>query len=87
MSIPWRNLALYYWVKKEDYSKSETCYRNAIKARPADQTLYRDYAGMLADNGRRSEAIGLLEKMEFKGTKRSDVIIDLAAVLSGREKI
>jgi tetratricopeptide (TPR) repeat protein len=78
MSIPWRNLGLYYWVKKEDYSKSEICYRNAIKARPYDQTLYRDFAEMLVDNGRRPEAIGLLEKMQFKGTKRSDVIIDLA---------
>jgi tetratricopeptide (TPR) repeat protein len=78
MSIPWRNLGLYYWVKKEDYSKSETCYRNAIKARPYDQTLYRDYGEMLVDNGRRPDAIALLEKMEFKGMRRSDVIINLA---------
>jgi tetratricopeptide (TPR) repeat protein len=78
MSISWRNLGLYYWVKKDDYSKSETCYQNAIKARPDDQTLYRDYAGMLVDNNRRSDAIVLLEKMQFKGTKRSDIIIDLA---------
>jgi tetratricopeptide (TPR) repeat protein len=78
ISIAWRNLGLYYWVKKEDYSKSEICYRNAIKARPYDQTLYRDFAEMLVDNGRRSEAITLLEKMQFKGTQRSDVVIDLA---------
>jgi tetratricopeptide (TPR) repeat protein len=78
MSVPWRNLGLYYWVKKGDYAKSEKCYQNAVKARPFDQTLYRDYAEMLVDNGRRSEAITLLEKMQFKGARRSDVIIDLA---------
>lgn len=78
MSIPWRNLGLYYWVRKGEYKKSETCYQNAIKARPNDQTLYRDYAEMLADDGRRPEAISLLEKMQFVGTRRSDVVIELA---------
>lgn len=77
-SIPWRNLGLYYWVVNNDHKKSEACYRNAIIARPFDQTLYRDLAKVLVDNNRITEAITLLEKMKFKGTKRSDVIIDLA---------
>jgi tetratricopeptide (TPR) repeat protein len=78
LSIPWRNLALYYCVVKEDYSMSEKCYKNAILARPDDQTLYRDYTAMLADNGRRDEAIALLENMQVTGMRRSDITIDLA---------
>ncbi|MCP4313563.1 MAG: DUF5107 domain-containing protein [Bacteroidetes bacterium] len=78
MSIPWRNLGHYYWVVKNDHEKSELCFRNAIKARPLDQTLYRDLAKVLVDNNSIKEAITLLEKMEYRGTKRSDVIIELA---------
>jgi len=78
LSIPWRNLGLYNWVVKNDHKKSEQCYKNAIKARPLDQTLYRDYAKVLVDNGRLNEAISILETMKFKGARRSDLIIDLA---------
>jgi len=78
MSIPWRNLGLYYWVEKNDHEKSESCYRNAIKARPYDQTLYRDLAKVLIDDDKKKEAIILLEEMKYTGTRRSDVIIDLA---------
>jgi tetratricopeptide (TPR) repeat protein len=78
MNIPWRNLGWYYWVIRKDYARSELCFRNAIKARPYDQTLYRDLAGVLIDDGKRPEAISLLEKMLFKGVRRSDIIIDLA---------
>jgi tetratricopeptide (TPR) repeat protein len=78
MSIPWRNLGLYCWVVKNDHKESEACYRNAISARPPDQTLYRDLAKVLVDNKRIKEAITLLENMKYAGTKRSDIIIDLA---------
>lgn len=78
MSIPWRNLGLYYWVVNNDHKKSESSYRSAINARPLDQTLYRDLAKVLVDNNKRKETIILLEKMKYKGTKRSDVIINLA---------
>jgi tetratricopeptide (TPR) repeat protein len=78
MNIAWRNLAIYYWTQKKDYQQSENCFDNAIKARPSDQTLYRDYAKELIDNGKRSDAISLLEKMPSKGHKRSDVVTDLA---------
>ncbi|UCG26870.1 MAG: DUF5107 domain-containing protein, partial [Bacteroidales bacterium] len=44
ISVTWRNLGLYYWVVEDDHSRSEECYRNAINARPSDQTLYRDLA-------------------------------------------
>jgi len=78
MSIPWRNLGLYYWVVKNNHEKSEYCYRNAINDRPYDQTLYRDLAKVLVDDNKREGAITLLENMKYKGMKRSDVIIDLA---------
>ncbi len=78
LSIPWRNLGLYYWVIRDDHAKSEACFRNAISSRPIDQTLYRDLARVMLDNGRRTEAIKLLENMSFKGMRRSDIIQDLA---------
>jgi len=78
MSIPWRNLGWYHWAVKKDHVQSELCFRNAIKARPDDQTLYRDLAGILTDGGKRPEAIALLEGMPVKGMRRSDIIIDLA---------
>jgi len=86
MSIPWRNLGLYYWVVKNDHEKSVSCYQHAINARPYDQTLYRDMAKVLVDNNKRPEAIILLEKMKYKGSKRSDVIIDLAQYYLDDEK-
>ncbi|MFA6126875.1 MAG: DUF5107 domain-containing protein [Bacteroidales bacterium] len=78
MSIPWRNLGLYHWVIRNDHDQSVTCFRNAIQSRPYDQTLYRDLARVLIDDHRRPEAITVLEKMTFKGMKRSDIIQDLA---------
>ncbi len=54
------------------------CFQNAIRSRSDDQTLYRDLAGVLIDDGKRPEAISLLEKMQFKGVRRSDITIDLA---------
>src|SRR4030042_1558378 len=78
MRIPWRNLGWYYRAIRKDYAQSELGFRNALKARPYDQTLYRDLAGVLIDDGKRPEAISVLEKMLFKGTRRSDIIIDLA---------
>ena len=78
MSIPWRNLGLYHWVILNDHAKSEACFKNAIQSRPFDQTLYRDLARVLVDNDRKPEAISVLETMQFKGMKRSDIIQDLA---------
>jgi len=78
MSIPWRNLGWYYWVEKNDHAQSEICFSNAIKSRSYDQTLYRDLANVLIDKGNKPEAIRLLEKMSYKGVRRSDIIIDLA---------
>lgn len=78
LSVPWRNLGLYQWVVKNNPEESGKCFRNAIKARPLDQTLYRDLAKVLVDDNRRKEAISLIEGMKYSGVRRSDVTIDLA---------
>ena len=78
MSIPWRNLGWFYRAITKDNARSESCFMNAIRARPDDQTLYRDLAGVLIDDGKMPEAISLLENMRYKGNRRSDIIIDLA---------
>jgi tetratricopeptide (TPR) repeat protein len=86
LSIPWRNLAFFYWTQKKDYAKAEDCFNNAIKARPSDQTLYRDFAKELVDNNKRAEAITLLQKMPEKGKRRTDLVIDLAQYLLDEER-
>ena len=86
MSIPWRNLGLYHWVVKNNFKESELCFRNAIKARPSDQTLYRDLAKMLVDNNRRKEAIILIEGMKYSGVRRTDVTVDLAQYYLDEER-
>ncbi len=86
MSVPWRNLGLYYWVVKNNHQESEKCFRNAIKARSQDQTLYRDLAKVLVDDNRRKEAISLIEGMKYSGVRRSDVTIDLAQYYLDEER-
>lgn len=76
-SIAWRNLGLAA-VQQKDWEGAEACYRQAIAARPDDQTLYRDLAEILTAAGRRREAIELLENMPYRGMPRADVIILLA---------
>jgi len=58
--------------------KAEDYYRKAIKARPKDQTLYRDLADILLAANKRSEAIKVLESTPFEKMRRADIIIMLA---------
>jgi tetratricopeptide (TPR) repeat protein len=78
LSVPWRNLGWYYRAVRNDRGRSELCFRNAVKDRPYDQTLYRDLAGVLVEEGKRPEAITLLKNMPLRGVRRSDITIDLA---------
>ena len=86
ISMAWRNLGLYTWVIKNDHTKAEYYYRQAIKVRPEDQTLYRDLAEVLNDKGSVSEAISVLENMPFKGVRRYDIIINLAQAYLATER-
>jgi tetratricopeptide (TPR) repeat protein len=78
LSVAHRNLGLYAWAVDEDLVKAEQSYRNAIAARPEDQTLYRDLAEILIGQGQRPEAIKLLVTMPSDGLRRADVLIMLA---------
>lgn len=77
LSIAWRNLGLHSRMAEHDLSQAADYYKHAIEARPSDQTLYRDLAEILIDDGRRPEAIRLLESKPEKH-RRADVIILLA---------
>jgi tetratricopeptide (TPR) repeat protein len=76
-SIAWRNLGLAAAAKNE-LAPAERCFRQAIAARPNDQTLYRDLAEVLVAAGKRPEAIGLLEAMPVDGMRRAEITIMLA---------
>jgi tetratricopeptide (TPR) repeat protein len=78
LSVAHRNLGLYAWAADNDLVKAAQCYRSAIEARPADQTLYRDLAEILIAQGKRPDAIGLLESTPAEGLRRADILIMLA---------
>jgi tetratricopeptide (TPR) repeat protein len=78
LSIASRNLGLYSRLIRKDLVEAAACYRRAITARPTDQTLYRDLAEILISDGRRPEAIGVLESMPTDQPRRADLTILLA---------
>ncbi len=78
LSIAFRNMGLYCWAVEEDLTKAEEYYRKAIKARPEDQTLYRDLADILLAANNRGEAIKVLESTPSEKMRRADIIIMLA---------
>ncbi|MCX7426985.1 MAG: DUF5107 domain-containing protein [Planctomycetia bacterium] len=86
LSVAFRNLGLYEVAVKNDLPAAAALYRKAIAARPTDQTLSRDLAELLIADGKRPEAIGLLEKMPVEGTRRADVTILLAQAYSDAER-
>ncbi|KPK85545.1 MAG: hypothetical protein AMS27_06955 [Bacteroides sp. SM23_62_1] len=85
-SVAWRNLGLYSWMAKKDNPKAEHYFREAIKVRPEDQTLYRDLAEVLTNKGAVDDAIGVLENMPFEGVRRYDIIINLAQAYLAAER-
>jgi len=78
LSVAHRNLGLYAWAQEQDLAKAEQAYRKAIAARPKDQTLYRDLAEVLLEQGRRPDAIELLESTPGDPLKRAEIIVLLA---------
>ena len=77
LSIALRNLGLHSRVVRHDLAKAAAFYTRAIDARPSDQTLYRDLAEILIEDGRRGNAIRLLESTPVTN-RRADVTILLA---------
>lgn len=78
LSVAPRNLGLLAWKRDADLSAAGAWYRKAIDARPDDQTLVRDLARVLIEQGENEEAIGLLEATSAGGAARADVIVLLA---------
>ncbi len=86
LSVAFRNLGLYAWGPGNDLAKAEQLYREAIDARPKDQTLYRDLAEILMAQGKRPEAIKLLESVPSAGLRRADILIMLAQAYSDEKR-
>jgi tetratricopeptide (TPR) repeat protein len=78
LSTAWRLLGLNAWKKKTELESAAECYRKALAARPEDQMLYRDLAEILTAQGKRTEAIALVEKMPPAADQRYDVVLWLA---------
>jgi tetratricopeptide (TPR) repeat protein len=86
LSVAFRNLGLYAWGPGNDLAQAEQFYRKAIEARPKDQTLYRDVAEIVMAQGRRPDAIKLLESVPSEGLRRADIIIMLAQAYSDEQR-
>jgi tetratricopeptide (TPR) repeat protein len=86
LSIAYRNLGLYAWGPGNDLAQAEQFYRKAIDARSKDQTLYRDLAEIIMAQGKRPEAIKLLESMPSVGLRRADILIMLAQAYSDEQR-
>ena len=79
LSVAYRNLGLNAWAAAERSGRRRSeFYKKAIDARPKDQTLYRDLAEILMAQGKRPDAIELLESMPSERLPRADIIIMLA---------
>lgn len=77
-SVTYRNLAAYAWKKQNDLPRAAELFVKAIAARPVDQTLYRDLAHVLIAQGKRDEAVMLIEDMELDHPRRGDITVILA---------
>jgi len=86
LSIAFRNLGVATVARGNDLAKAAELYREAIDARPGDQTLYRDLAEILIADKKRPEAIKLLETMPVEGMRRADVTIMLAQAYLDEER-
>jgi len=86
LSVAYRNLGLYAWAVGNDLAKAEQLYKKAIGARPTDQTLYRDLAEIVMAQGKRPEAIKVLESTPADGLRRADIIIMLAQAYSDEQR-
>jgi len=78
LSVAHRNLGLTSWKRDNDLTAAVERYRAAIEARPDDQTLYRDLAGVLIDQGQAARAIEVLENTPADAERRADATVLLA---------
>ena len=86
LNVAWRNLGLHAWQIRKDLPKASGLYRKAIAARPTDQTLYRDLAGVLKADNKPDEAIAVLESIPADLRHRADAMLVLAELYNTRER-
>ncbi len=78
LGIVWRLLALHAWKKENNMPQATEYLTRALSVRPEDQVLYRDLAQLMEKQGRRAEAIVLVEGMPKTTELRYDVCLWLA---------
>ena len=82
LSTAHRALGMVHWKVAGRPAEAENRLRQAIAARPADQTLYRDLARLLLDERRPAEAVEALWMLPENARRRHDVTIELARALN-----
>ena len=82
LSTGHRALAMVHWKIAGRPAEAENRLRQAIAARPTDQTLYRDLARLLLAEGRPADAVDALGMVPADARRRHDVTIELARALN-----
>ena len=87
LSTAHRALAMFHWKIEGRKAAAESRLRQAVAARPEDQTLLRDLARLLLEQGRPAEAVEALLQVPAASPasgvrRRHDVTIELARALS-----
>ena len=82
LSTAHRSLALFHWKIEARPAAAERRFRQALAARPDDQTLARDLARLLLETGRPAAAAEALAPFRSVPRRRHDVTLELARALN-----
>ena len=82
LSTAHRALGMAHWKIGGRVADAESRLRQAIAARPSDQTLHRDLARLLLEHGRPADALGVLGMIPADTRRRHDITIELARALN-----
>ncbi len=86
LSTAHRGLAMTFWKVQDRPAEAEERFRQAIEARPRDQTLYRDLARLQLEQDRPADAAATLARLPEGIRRRHDVTIELARALNATER-
>ncbi len=82
LSTAHRALAMFHWKIEDRPAAAEGRFRQAIAARPDDQTLSRDLARLLLETDRPAAAAAALAPFRSAPRRRHDVTLELARALN-----